>query len=80
MSTLLVKMNRTSGLPDLIVQQFYILYLHTTIYIFVNIFNMLNLNMMGFFHFSQVTKEIIVLLNTYPKTLKCLCLLWVETS
>jgi len=33
-----------------------------------------------FFHFSQVTKEIIVRLNTYPKTLKCLCLLWVETS
>ena len=39
-------MNRTSGLPD-----FYILYLHTKTYIFVNILNILNLNMMGFFSF-----------------------------
>jgi len=31
-------------------------------------------------HFSHVTNEIIVLINTYPKGLNCLCLLWVETS
>ena len=33
-----------------------------------------------FGHFPQVTKGIIVLLNTYPNALKCLCLVWVETS
>ena len=44
-------MNRTSGLPDLIVQHVYILYLHTKTYIYVNILNISNLNMMGFFSF-----------------------------
>ena len=31
-------------------------------------------------HFSQVTKEIIVILNTYPKGFKYLRFIWVETT